>query len=105
MDKRATVICLNTPSPDALSAYDRELHAGMSDDERANYNLMNRLARLGRYIEATNSETGVRSRFEFAEHVNVGPGWMMLDVDRKHRGVVSSFRLVDAVSLGNGPLL
>lgn len=88
-----------SPTIDELIEMSRKLHDEMSDEDRANYTTVNPTALGSWYCEATNIETGIRSRFHFAEHFNIGPGWMMLDVDRKHRGVVSSFNLADVVAI------
>ncbi len=51
--------------------------------------------KLGAVFEATNVQTGIRSRFRAVEHFNIGEGWMCLDLDHKHRGIVASQDLVD----------
>jgi hypothetical protein len=84
-------------SPEDMFAADRRLWADLTPEARAQNDRMTELARLHRVIEATDSVTGIRSRFTFAEHFNLGPGWMMLDIDGGHGKLVSSFDLTDAV--------
>lgn len=82
------------PSQESLLELDKRLRAEMTDEARANYERCRELAKQTRVIEATNTATGKRGRFEFAEHYNIGPGWQMRDLE-DGRGIVSSFDLTD----------
>jgi hypothetical protein len=48
-----------------------------------------------RLVDATHRPSGIRSRFRAVEHMNVGPGWMMVDVTGKVPGVVPDMLLDD----------
>ena len=61
---------------------------------------MSELLHVGAIFEATHTRTGIRSRFRVEEHVNIGEGWMCLDLDRKHYGIVSSQHLTDLRKMG-----
>ena len=85
-------------SHEELAALDRKLWDELTPERRAHNDHISAMHSEGEYIEATNVRTGKRSRFRFAEHFNIGPGWQMWDIDDRHR-VVCSFDLADVVHI------
>lgn len=85
-------------SSEELAELDKDLWAKLTDEERAHNDRVTEMHRLSQphgIIIATDSVTGILSTFHFAEHFNLGPGWMMTDMNDKKRRIVSSFQLTD----------
>jgi nicotinamidase/pyrazinamidase len=79
---------------DFQARHRRDKLKGLTPAQRDGYLLANAIRRGSSFVSAVDRETGRRGRYHFAEHMNLGAGWMMADVDRGG-GIVSSFSLRD----------
>jgi hypothetical protein len=78
-----------------LVQLDKDAHARLTPEERSEYKHITALSELFQTVMATHVTTRAREEYYFAEHANVGPGWMMMRTGNPSLGIVSSFDLTD----------
>lgn len=61
----------------------------------SNYEIIKESGGHGSVFEATCVPTGLRSRFQCVEHINVGKAWLMRDLEARLPGPVMDDALTD----------